>query len=632
MSNKLESTYHWRGSLLVALLATFLALLTRGYQLEAIQFKFDDWLGAYHPGPALSFRDGPGKIIRQIHETSQHYMASTMTILYNVTCQTIKLFTGPDFTAMRWWFAVAGALGVGLAALVAARLYGPWSAPAWSVILMGATSITSIVFSQFADNFAFTALMTMGQVAVYLKFVRGRWNWSGFLLLAVVTYSAQLGMYTQFLVTTGIFLAAFLEISFYSRTVRSYLSWLLGGLVYVWLSFLHFYATYLVIPWTESFRSYMASYYPLGLLGKGAFQAGWDHSWWGYYLFRLYDLLNYHWSLVFNPKIYLPLEWNWVSLPFLLVVAAAVACWIGNRKSKRSEENGEQLAVSSKQSALSGEQLPLAAHRSLLTGSSPPLTAHRLPLTEKGNGVLLILIATVFCHMVANRVLFITFGGTRQCVYLAPLLWFGYAEAVRRITETLRSRFRLLSRAVGLLLVFLTVVPFALSWPGLYRTRVSRVDLDAVIAAIHRYHPEKIVASHDSIQSVQMTMLADPRFSDIFWPGYPYESDMLDADISGEPPYVSFTLEGKKYKLELAEKENFPREGTNLLYLDTFIPHNDQHQDSPLLGFYTPLDQMISPEQEVIPLLESPGNAPYTVHQSIYWPPNAFYLYRVVKN
>ena len=612
----MKEVLFWRMNLLVALIATLLALLTRGYQLEAIQYKFDDWLGAYHPGPSLTLSDGPGKIIRQIHETSQHYMASTMTITYNVAMQVIKLFTGPDFNAMRWWFAVGGALGVGLAGLLASRLYGSWSAPTWSVILMGATSVTSIVFSQFADNFAFTALMTTAQVVVYLKFVRHRWNWNGFLLLAVVAYSAQLGMYTQFLVTAGIFLSALLEITFYSRSPRNYLSWLLGGLFYVWLSFVHFYATYLVIPWTESFRSYMASYYPMGLLGKGAFQTGWDHSWLGYYIARLYDLFNYHWGLVFDPDIYLPLAWNWVFLPFLLVVAAAVGCWIGSLLKGRRRK---QLAVSGKRFTEAPAQLPLTAHCSLLT-------------EKAGNGIILILLSTLACHIFANWVLFITFGGTRQCVYLAPLLWFGYAEAVRRIMASFSFRKKLVSRSIGLFLVFLTVVPFLFSWPGLYSMRVSLVDLDAVVEAIHRYRPEKILAPHDSIQVLQMTMLADERFKNIHWPGYPYESDMLDADINQSPPYLAFTLDGEEYFLELVEKENFPRQSSSLLYLDVNLSHDSRYEGTALLCFYTPLDRMISSEQKVVPLVERPGNAPNTVHQSIYWPPNSFYLYRVIRD
>jgi len=54
-------------------------------------------------------------------------------------------------------------------------------------------------------------------------------------------------------------------------------------------------------------------------------------------------------------------------------------------------------------------------------------------------------------------------------------------------------------------------------------------------------------------------------------------------------------------------------------------------QGPELLAFYAPLDRMISAGQRIVPLMEKPGNAPDTVHQSIYWPPNAFYMYRVIK-
>ncbi len=583
--------------LAAALLASILAFLPRAWRLEAIQYQFDDWLGAFHPGPPVSLRDGPSAVIWQIHKTSQYYMASTMTIGYNVTCQAIKLFTGHDFTAMRWWFAGAFALGVGMAGFIAARLYGPWSAPAWATILLGATSITSIVFSQFANNFSFTPILTCAQLGTYLWQVRGKWRWSGFLLLAVVAYFAQLMMYTQFLITAGILVAALIEIIFSARCWKRFLAWFFCGFAYAALSFLHFYATFLMIPRDEPFRSYMYRYYPVSLLGKGSAGTAWDGNWAGYYFVRLYDFLNYHWALVFNPKIYLPLEWNWVSLPFLLVLFAAVAIGVVSLL-KRVKENGTAET----------------------TGK----------LCLPGTGVPLVLAATVFCHLLANRFLLITFGGTRQTVYLAAMMWLGYGAAVGSVLAFLRRQALPAPRLLAFLLTGLAVVPFALSLPGFYRDRVTRVDLDAFIAAVEQYRPERILAGRDSIQAVQLTMMSDPRFQNVHWPGYPYESDILDLDLVKDRPRVSFTLAGREYRMELVEMENFPRDGNNMLYLDTFIAHDARNEGPELLVFYAPLDRMISERQRVEPLMERPGNAPDTVHQSIYWPPNAFYMSRVV--
>ncbi len=597
-----------RAALAVALLATVVAFLPRAYRLPDIQYQFDDWLGAYHPGPAVSFRDGPSAVIWQIHKTSQYYMASTMTITYNIICQAIKLFTGPDFTAMRWWFAAAFALGVGLTGFIAARLWGAWSAPTWATILLGSFSITSIVFSQFANNFSFTPLLTAGQLWIYLRLVRGEWRWPGFMLLAVAAYFAQLVMYTQLLVTAGILAAAFLEMAFSRGSWKRYPAWLFSGLTYGALSFLHFYATFLIIPRDEAFREYMRRYYPALLLGRGGAGTAWDGTWAGYYLTRLYDFLNYQWSLVFNPRIYLPLEWNWVSVPFLLVLFVAVASWIIRIRSKKRKSN--QLSVISNQSV---------DHRS-------PITDHRLPTT----GIPLVIVTTVACHMLANRFLLITFGGTRQTVYLAALMWLGYGEAVRAILSFFRWRSRVLRRAVAGCLVALTVVPFALSLPGFYRDRVTRIDLDRFISAIEEYQPERILAGRDSIQAAQLTMMSDSRFSDVHWPGFPYESDVLDLDLVKDRPQVAFTLNGQEYRMEWVERENFPREGENMLYLDTFIADDARNEGPELLAFYHPLVTMISSDQRIIPLVEKSGNAPDTVHQSIYWPPNAFYLYRIV--
>ncbi len=608
------------GCLVVALLAAGLAFSPRVYRLGEIQYQFDDWLGAFHPGPPVSLGDGPSAIIWQIHKTSQYYMASTMTITYNVICQAIKLFTGHDFTAMRWWFAAAFALGVGLTGFIAARLYGPWSAPTWATVLLGSFSITSIVFSQFANNFSFTPILTAGQLGIYLWFVRGKWRWPGFLLLGVVAYFAQLVMYTQLLVTAGILIAAFLEITFSKASWKRYPAWIFCGLIYCGLSFIHFYATFLMIPRDEPFREYMYRYYPVFLLGRGGAGTVWDGSWWGYYLVRLYDFLNYHWSLVFNPRIYLPLEWNWVSVPFLVVLVAAVVCWGSEVLGRRKKRN--QLSVISNQSS---------AHGPRITDHGSRITDHGSWLSLPGTGVPLVIIAVVVCHLLANRFLLITFGGTRQTVYLAALMWLGYGEAVAAILSFWRRRSLPLRRPVAGLLMGLTVIPFALSLPGFYRDRVTRIDLDRFIAAIEEYQPARILAGRDSIQAVQLTMMSDPRFSNVHWPGYPYESDVLDLDLVKDRPQVAFTLGGKEYRLEWVETENFPRDGGNMLYLDTFIARDARNEGKELLAFYHPLDRMISDRQRIIPLVEKPGNAPDTVHQSIYWPPNAFYMYRIIK-
>ncbi len=611
LKNKSDSAcrlYSCRQYILVAVLASLLAFIPRAWRLEEIQYQFDDWLGAFHPGPPVSISDGPSAVLWQIHKTSQYYMASTMTITYNTICQVIKLFTGHNFTAMRWWFAAAFALGVGLAGLIAARLYGSCSAPTWATILMGSFSITSIVFSQFANNFSFTPILTAGQLWIYLFSVRGKWRWPGFLLLAVVAYFAQMVMYTQFLVTAGILIAAALEITFSRASWKRYFAWLFSGLTYCFLSFLHFYATFLIIPRDEPFREYMHRYYPVYLLGRGGMGTAWDGTWAGYYLARLYDFLNYHWSLVFNPGIYLPLRWNWVSLPFLVILFAAVVSWV-RRKIRQS-------AVNSEQSELIRQRLPLTAHCSMLTGTGIPL----------------VLVATIFCHLLANRFLLITFGGTRQTVYLAVLMWLGYGEAVRAVLYFPRWRSRGLRRAVAGCLVALTVVPFALSLPGFYRDRVTRIDLDRFISAIEEYRPDRILAGRDSIQAAQLTMMSDPRFSDVHWPGHPYESEVLDLDLVADRPQVAFTLNGREYRMEWVERENFPRDGENMLYLDTFIASDARYEGPELLTFYHPLVTMISPDQRIIPLVEKPGNAPDAVHQSIYWPPNAFYLYLVLKD
>lgn len=597
----------------VFLAGFLLAFALRAYLLEDIHYKFDEWLGTLQPGPALSWSDGIFPIIRQIHTTAQYYVTSTMTITTCVLMQVLKLFTGPDLAPMRWWFIIAASLGVGMTVFIFARLYRPGTPATWSVVLMGSFSVCAIVFSQFANNFSFTYLMTALQVGVYLRLVRGRWKWPGFLLFSLVAYLCQLVMYTQLLITAGLYLAALIGIGFASRRLRHYFAWFFGGMTYLAVSFIHFFAAFSRIPWSEPFRGYMAPYYPLFLLSKGGVATGWDHSWAGYYLLRLYDLFDYQWSLVFNPGIYQPLKWNWVSLPFLLVLLLGAGCALINWRWAR---------VSSK-SKCPPTKIPKTAEVIMrCTDSSSRYIDGGIPL---------IFISVLIVHIIANRLLFITFGGTRQCVYLAPLFWLFYGWLMINILGIFRSKRNIRYYFTVISLLLLPIIPFAVSLPGLYRDRVSRLDLDLVAQAVDRYQPELILAPRDSIQGIQLTMIADPRFTDLHWPGYPYESDILDADPVLDHPGIAFTFNGREYLVNLVSQDNFPEDKNNFLYIDLYMSFNGRYEDGQLKQFYTPLENIVSKGRRIIPLSEKPGNALKAIHQSIYWPPNSFYMYRVIK-
>jgi len=608
--------------IIITLVIFLLAFAARAYRLGEIHYKFDEWLGTLQPGPSINPAAGFGPAVKQIFNTAQYYVTSTMTITTCVLTQVLKLFTGLNMAAMRWWFITAASLGVGLTAFIGARLYRSFTPAAWATGLMGAFSVCAIVFSQFANNFAFTYLMTAAQIAVYIFKVRGKWNWPGFLLLSVTAYVCQLVMYTQLLVTAGLFLTALIEITFHSRSLRRYLTWIAGGLIYMGISFIHFFATFSKIPWDEPFRMYMAPYYPLFLLQKGPALTGWDQGWVGYYLLRLYDLFNYHWSMVFNPGIYRPQQWNWVSVPFLLVLVSGVGCgiivWWRRRRGRGGEQlavNGKQLAVSGEQSGKDGKQLAVSGEGVLASGVIP-----------------LIFFSILAVHMLANRFLLITFGGTRQCVYMAPIFWLFYGWLICNIIDLVRGSKKIIRGFLSGFLVILPVVPFLVSFPGLYDNRVGRFDPDLLIDAITRYHPERIISPRDSIQGLQLTLMNDPRFKNVHWPGYPYESDILDADLVRDQPGISFIYDDREYRVFLSSPENFPREADNILYLDLYMSYDGRYENGQLRQFYTPLEKLISKEQQIIPLAEKPGNGPKAIHQSIYWPPNSFYMYRVIKN
>ena len=595
-----NSLAHGGNLLAVFLAATVLALLVRGYRLEKIQYVYDEWL-AIGPGPPVSWSDGPAAIVRKICANAPYYVSSAVTITHSSLMQFIKLFTGLNPPAIRWWYAVIASLGVGMTAYVAARLYRPWSPATLAVVFMGVFSVSSIVMGQFICHYAFFYLLTGLQVAGYLFYLRTRRTWSAYLIFALLAYGAQLVSYLQIFVTAGLFIASLAETG-WSRKFRTWGAWLAGVLTYGALSCVHLFAVLLLIPWQEGYRWYMAPYYPLALLGKGDPATVFDGSWIGYFLTRLYDLFNYHWSLVFNPGIYQPLEWNWVSLPFIMVAIIYIIAVLRLRsvKKRRRKEGGS--------SALSNGE-------------------DSLFLSPRVSFVIALVSILTVC-LTANRLLLLPFGGIRQSIFLAPLFWLVYGGMVRQILLLFRRRGKFYYLCAGLV-TLLAVVPFILSLPALYRDRVSRVDLDKCIEAVDRFQPERILASHDSIEQLELAMLADTRFSDIQWPGYPHESDVLDAELDRDKPYLQFKINGARHNVELVEPVNFPQDSENIIYVDMFLSHDARFEGSELLRFYRPLDRMISNRQTITPLLELPGNAPNAIHQSIYWPPNAFYLYRV---
>jgi hypothetical protein len=460
-----------------------------------------------------------------------------------------------------------------------------------------------VIMGQFICHYAFFYLLTAVQLAVYLFCLRRTWSRCAFAVFALAAYGAQIFSYLQVFVTAGLFISAAVELGWEKRW-RQGLSWLLGILIYGALSLMHLFATSQLIPWSEGFRWYMAPYYPLALLGRGDLVTVLDGSWPGYFLLRLYDLFNYHWSLVFHPGIYQPLEWNWVSLPFLLLGGLYLFGIIRHREpegKRGSETTAENVPPGSPGRAIS-----------------------------PGKSLLIAAFSVFMVCLVANALLLLPFGGIRQSIFLAPFLWMGYGGMVRKILSLIPERRRWFKRASVTVLTVLPIVPFALSLPGLYRDRTSRVDLDSFIEAVDRYLPQQILSSPDSIQQLELELRGDGRFRDIGWPGYPHESDVLDADLTVARPYLEFAFRQKRYEVWLTVPENFPRKLDNLIYVDMFLSHDARFEGPELLRFYHPLGRMISPRQRIIALDENPGNAPNALHQSIYWPPNSFYLYRVI--
>ena len=187
--------------------------------------------------------------------------------------------------------------------------------------------------------------------------------------------------------------------------------------------------------------------------------------WITYYAVQTYDLFNYYISLAFNPRLYQPREWNWLSLPFM---AAAVLAAIGGHISRHS---------------------------------------------RRYTGIFRVLTAVLILYVSANILLLMPYGGIRNAIFLAPLIWLGYGEVVYRLS-CLRLGRRGRVVLLGVAAVLLPLLPFLFSLPGFYRDRVSRVDLDKLGSLIEKYRPDLLIMPEATYYPYRMLLQRHPGFEE----------------------------------------------------------------------------------------------------------------------
>ncbi|HOO77070.1 MAG TPA: hypothetical protein PLZ73_04200, partial [bacterium] len=503
---------------------------------------------------------------------TREYVASGQTVAWSALIEALQVLLGPGVWKVRVLAALGGAFGTGTVFLVARRRLQSTVA-ATSAALMSAFSVVGIIFGQFADVYASAVFATSVQLLAWVRLDdhrESRTAWSGFAAAALV---AQLLMYTQVWITA----ACFLTTVFGSRRRWKYMlrSMAVPAGAYFVFSLAHFYGMLRIIPWSESYRWYMSSYYPAPAAGPapglGALLS--------YFPLRVYDLLAYHWAAVFNPGMYQPLGLNPVVFPFLAVLVTAGLLFLFGKK--------------------------------------------------RADGALAFLsLAAVGAALAANAVRLLPFGGIRQTLFLHPVLVLFYGWATAQVLVALPSR-RWYRRWAGGICCLLPLVPFSLSLPGIYRDRLPRLDLDILAGLMRENGVRDLCASEQNIQILELAMRENPSFSEVTWPGYPHPADALDADFRSARPILRFKLEGTTGRVHWVTRDYFPSVAVPLIWIDMHISRGSRFEGEGMKNFYPEPGETVGDKGEIRVLLERPGNSPASIHQSLYWPPNSYYLYLI---
>jgi len=559
-----------RLSLLVPLLLFLVALVLRLWDIRAVHFQFDEWLGGWHANPDPLQGGNLPALLKLFWSNTREYVASGQTAAWSALIETFQLLFGPGVWKVRLLAALGGAFGTATVFLVGRRqLRDALAAAAGG--LMSAFSVVGIIFGQFADVYAAAILATSLQLWAWQRLTRAResrtaWGW-----FAAASLVAQLLMYTQVWITAACFLTV---VASGRRRWRKVLRRaFVPAAAYLALSLVHLYGMLRLIPWSESYRWYMAPYYPVADGGA----AGGTIRLLVYFPLRIYDLLSYHWAAVFDPSLYQPLSWNPVFFPFLGLLLAALIIFL------RGPRRG-------------------------------------------GGSIASLALAAVGLCLAANVFLLIPFGGIRQTLFLSPILSLFYGWAVFQLIGAGRSS-RWFRRAAGGVCCLLPLVPFLLSLPGIYQDRLPRLDLDVLAGFMQEHRVSDLCASEQNIQVLELAMRDSSLFTQVDWAGYSHPADALDADFRRRIPVLSFKCRGIPGRVHWVTREYFPAALERAIWVDMHISAGSRYEGEGMKRFYPDPAAVVRENLQLQTLAEFPGNSPAALHQSLYWPPNSYYLY-----
>jgi len=300
-----------------------------------------------------------------------------------------------------------------------------------------------------------------------------------------------------------------------------------------------------------------------------AFDAGTIGAWTYYYVVQVYDFLNYHFGLIYDSTIYRPLAWNWAFAPLLLLFLLGLgALFFPFRCTREWVRSARRMAV--------------------------------------------LFLVFLVVLILGNLLYLVPLGGVRNTICLAPVLWLSYGTAVVGFWRWVDGGRRISKLPAGLLVVA-PLVLLAFSWKGLYSDRVSNLDLVVLERAIEESRADTVVMPQASYWPFLQVLQAHPDFVRKYPPG-------------GKVRFHSFE------EMEDENWGNYPRPvpGEKILALDLNLSADCRYEGKGITIDHPSLKELCGPDWEIIPIVERPGpHVGVEYHQSIYYPPNSFYLYRL---
>jgi hypothetical protein len=387
------------------------------------------WIDDVHSLSYTDLRPTPWRDL--LGESFQHSLDTTGPVFPTLVLKTINNVVGSRALALRLPAVVVGLLSFLMLYRVLARLFDDPGARFLPLVLF-TFSVPSIIYSQAIQPSIYYFLGTAIQLDVFARMAAD---------LKPYTSTRDIFRKLQIfaLVSTLVFFLSFMSALIYGLLVGCYVILIAVkgrgrsgvGRKVVTTSFNALVVTIplLSLAWLRALAGEVSRPYFEGLYYLDSWKA----------VTRIprltYDLLSYHFNFAYDPHLYIPLGNNWLSLPFVLLVAGGAAYWLHRRRAEAA--------------------VPLAWAVAVILGAG----------ALKG----------------------MPYGGLRHSFTLAPFLYVAVGYGVMAVPVA-RWRYALSGAAAGLALVI-----FALSGVHLYADRQSTLDIKTVHTLAEQYETQRVI-------------------------------------------------------------------------------------------------------------------------------------------